>query len=342
MTLTRRDLLWLGSTALAGCAARLPGPSEGARGVAAQAEAALEIVDTMPAFWAFWESARGRPADEAFARFERAVVARHPELYTASVLGLSAEEGALRARFEPWWAALPARVPRMRAISETLPAQLEVAAARFVDALPAFDWRGRCYLLASLDAFNGAGRMIDGAPQLAFGVDVIADEGPSMPGPVLFSHELFHFHQRQPEQNVIGAGVWFAGLAVHASRVLNPGATLDEVLPEQHLHDPSDPQLLNRARAVSAERELPRYEPELAGMLLAALESDSEQDYATFFLGRASDALGERPVRAAYYFGLRTAERLAARGHGLQELSERAPEEMIPAVRATLEDIAAG
>mgnify|MGYP003714241621 CR=1 FL=1 len=23
-----------------------------------------------------------------------------------------------------------------------------------------------------------------------------------MPGPVLFSHELFHFHQRQPEQNV--------------------------------------------------------------------------------------------------------------------------------------------
>ncbi|MEQ9081016.1 MAG: hypothetical protein RLP09_44545, partial [Sandaracinaceae bacterium] len=63
MTLTRRDLLWLGSTALAGCAARLPGPSEGARGEAAQAEAALEIVDTMPAFWAFWESARGRPAD---------------------------------------------------------------------------------------------------------------------------------------------------------------------------------------------------------------------------------------------------------------------------------------
>jgi hypothetical protein len=342
MTLPRRRFLWLGSAALAGCATGASGAARPASAPAQERAAPFEIVDAMPSFWAFWEGAQGQSADVAFEAFEREVIARYPELYTPAVLGLGDEEHALRARFDAWWAELPPRIPRLREISEALPGQLTVAAARFIEALPAFQWDGRCYLFASLDAFNGAGRMIGGAPQLAFGLDVIARGGPSMPGPVLFTHELFHFHQRQPEQNLIAAGVWFEGLAVHASRVLNPGATLDQVLPEQHLHDPSNPQLMNPARALSAEHDLPRWEAELARMILGALESSSEEDYATFFLGRASDALGERPVRSAYYFGLRTAERLAAQGHDLQALSERRPESMVPAIRATLEALAAG
>lgn len=314
---TRRRFLTLSGMLACGCAARAPfQPSAATRFV----EPPFSVIDTMPAFWAFWERARAKSPEEAFALFEQTVLARHRPLYAPDVIGLEPEDGALRERFMRWFPELPQLVPTMRALGARFEARLSSGTERFMRELPRFSWDGDCYLMVSLDAFNGAGREVSGAPALLFGLDVVAKMRPDSDLMVFLHHELFHFHQTEQSVWNVAAAMWMEGLATYASRVLNPGTGLDDALPLSHLHDPADPQLVDSARAISFEHDMPRHEQDLGMMLLDKLRSEDEADYATFFLGRASNALGERPVRSGYYFGLRVVEELAA-GRTLQELS---------------------
>jgi len=296
----RRDLLRL-SGALAGahalgCGAVPLDGDEPPRG-----EPEIEVVDLVPEFLRFWD-AHAEAEDAALrAAFVERIVAPHPTLYVDSVIGPPGRgDPEFDGRVEAWLDWLRDATPAMRRLHAAFAADLDDAKRRFIEALPDFDWRGRVYLFASVDAFNGAGRMVAGDPALLFGLDVIARLQADANLAVLFHHELFHMYQAQA-QTYLAEAMWVEGLATYASLALNPGATDAEALPVSHVHDPDDPQLAAPERAVSLAEVMPGLVGELGPMLRERLrsseQSGSEDDYAIFFLGRAAPALGHRPVR---------------------------------------------
>ena len=94
------------------------------------AGAPFRIVDTMPAFFDFWERAEGAPLEEAGALFRELVVARYPEAYVPSVLG-AGSEAELDARIDRFLPRLPALVPVMRRLHRAFEARLEEGTRRF-------------------------------------------------------------------------------------------------------------------------------------------------------------------------------------------------------------------
>jgi len=231
----------------------------------------------------------------------------------------------------------------MRRLHRVFTSELNASRARFVEALPDFEWDGSIFLFASIDAFNGAGRMVDGEPALLFGLDVIARLQADADPAVLFHHELFHMYQAQAE-TYLGEGMWVEGLATYASLSLNTGATDEQALPVSHLHDPADPQLAAPERAVSLAEAMPDWVSELGPMLRERLRSSENSgdpdDYAMFFLGRAAPGLGARPVRSAYWFGLQIVRRLAA-GRSLQALAALEPAALLDDMEVALDEIIA-
>lgn len=331
ITLSRR-------TFVAASAALLAEACGGASTRPASAGAPFRVVDTMPAFFAFWDRAEGAPIEEARALFRELVMERYPAVYAPSVLG-AASQAELDVRLDRFLPKLPALVPVMRRLHQRFGARLEEGTRRFLQALPSFSWDGACYLLASIDGFNGAGREVDGRAALLFGLDVMADLQPDRDPMVLIHHELFHFHQAQgPAQ--IYAAMWFEGLATYASLVLNPGTAREDALPSTHLHDPGDPVLDAPDRHLRFADAMPEHAASLGAALLRCLDSEAREDYATFFLGRASPALGARPVRSAYYFGLEIVSRLAG-GRSLEVLADLDPASLRAEIEGALRAIIA-
>ncbi|MCR9163073.1 MAG: hypothetical protein ACE37F_32895 [Nannocystaceae bacterium] len=288
----------------------------------------FDVVDLMPAFFAFWD-AHGPRATDAFLR---EVVAEHPEVYAPNVIGYD-DGTALRSRVEAW---LPrAQVETMRSIHADFGPNLRGHARRFVSAFDDFDWDGRVFLMASIDAFNGASRRVGDRAALLFGLDVIARTSPPQDLAVLMHHELFHMYQASGAR-VLADALWVEGLATLASIELNPGTSDDEALPQSHLHDPEDPQLDAPARRVVWSRDMPEHAASMGPGLLAALDSSAQDDYATFFLGRASPKLGRRPVRTGYWYGLQVA-RLVCAERSVRALAKVPLPQMRPAVRDAMQ-----
>jgi hypothetical protein len=331
----RRAFL-LGSLAVACGAPARPGRVVGG--------APFRVIDTMPAFWAYWDEARTLAIDDAVALFDRTLRRAHPEIYAPSVLQLPVEgfDAALAQRVRELVERMPRIEAALRAVDARAREALDEGVARFVRAIPDFDWDGDCYLMVSLDAFNGAGRLVRDRAALLFGLDVIADRQPDADPLLLVHHELYHFYQHgPPEPPTLSDMLWIEGLATYASLALNPGARVRDALPFSHLHDPSNPRLDDPERRIDFERDMPRYRAELGAMLLERLGSSESEDYQAFFLGRAGDRLGERPVRSAYYFGLRVVERLA-RGRTLVELGALDPLTQRDAISEALRSIVDG
>lgn len=288
----------------------------------------------MPSFFAFWDSYGG--TSEAPARFLEMVVGDSPEVYAPNVLGYAANDpAALEARVRPWLTQLAPHVETMRTLHQRFASNLRSHNARFMAAFEDFDWDGQVFLMASVDAFNGAGRRVGDRGALLFGLDVIARATPEQDLAVLMHHELFHMTQA-PRGDALADALWVEGLATLASIELNPGTSDDAALPLSHIHDPRDPQLDAPQRRVVWSRDLRDHEASLGPELLAVLDSTDPADYATFFLGRAGDALGARPVRAGYWYGLHVA-RAVCDGRSVRHLMHTPPQTLRPAIREALE-----
>jgi hypothetical protein len=244
-------------------------------------------------------------------------MAIHPAIYDPHVLGVRGAdvESALRERLAGWLSKLPPIVPRMRELHAHFERDIDAGVQRFTSVLPSFRWNGTCYLWASVDTMNGGMRDVGPRAALLFGLDVIARDTTAMPPPVLFAHELFHAHHGDvlPATNAkhVCDALWAEGLATHASQIICAGTTDRQALPPSHLHDPAHPALDIPERRVWLDEVMPKYASELGKELRDVLDSEREEDYAKFFLGRAAPALGERPVRSGYWFGLRVARALA-------------------------------
>jgi len=275
----------------------------------------FEVIDTMPAYWAFWDAAKDKPVAEQAELFQKMVVAKYPELYTAEVLNLDKNKPfkqELAARYAASYERDKAYAETMRKLSGDIRTQLDDYLASFRQEFADFDYRGRIYFLNSLDSFDGGTRPIQGKEALLFGLETIARiNGPGADVAPFFHHELFHVYESQfngeeNEDAPIYKSLWGEGLAVYVSHVLNPRA------PEAQIFG-RPLEMPGRARAVL---------PQLARQFREQMDSTSRTDYARYFFGRRPAEAGSAtiPPRAGYFLGYLVAEELAKK-HDLRWLA---------------------
>ncbi|MDQ3263475.1 MAG: DUF2268 domain-containing protein [Myxococcota bacterium] len=290
---------------LLGLACHRPPPT-----VAASSPSSYRVHDLTETFWSFWDEAQHLPEEDQVRLFEARVVAAHPEVYTAHVLGLDPGQpfsAELRRRWPRFLQFAGAHLPLARKLSAALKRDLPGFNTRFQAAFPDFSFTGDIYFMVSVGGFDGGTRRVNGRVALLFGLDIIArvygDDAELAP---FFHHELFHLYQEQFPDPLLGGtlagALWREGLAVYAADKLNPGASQTMLLGLP----PSTPA---RVRA-----DLPR----LASELRRRLDSRTQEDYANYFLGSGDDQ--DPPARAGYTLGYLVSQELA---------SGRSPAELI-------------
>jgi hypothetical protein len=292
---------------LAGALGAVPGPPSDCR-----------VTDLMPAFWAFWETAREKPLTDQYTSFVRMVQEPNAAVY----------EGIFRALSKPPAELVPRALERvpgieksMREISGRLAAELPRELAAFREAFPDFQCATPVYFLYSAGAFDGATREVSGRMALMFGLDVIArlDEQLSP----LLVHELFHVYHAQfagEGPDTFSWALWSEGLATYVSRRLNPDVPEEKAccLPPM-------------APAEAASQRL-------AEEALRLLDSKKPEDYARFFLGGDQPDI---PSRSGYYLGYRIAS-AAGKTRALRELAVMKPAEVRALEQEELRRMASG
>jgi hypothetical protein len=296
---------------------------------------AVKVIDATPAFWTFWKAAAGKSDARRAQLFLERVVAPHPELFSAAVLGDSSALAGTEAKDPQRTAATYLQdvapfVPAMRRLSTVLHSDLDRYARDFTATFPDFAPTTPVYFTLSLFNFDGGTRTVDGKPALLFGIDGIARlHAPDANLQVFFDHELFHQYRDQIDPGPDGddpdplwQSLWEEGLATYVSQRMNPGSTAADAL-------------LSSTLAAAAQPLLPA----LAAELLQNFDSTDPQEYAAFFYGR--NKRPDLPPRCGYYVGYQVAQRLAA-GRDLRELAHLHGPALKTEVRAALVLLAAG
>ena len=276
----------------------------------APAPDACAATDLMPAFWSFWDAAKGLPRDEQVRLFQERVVGSHPAVYSGifkdvprpipEVIGDSLD-------------GMPAIEAGMRELSGRLSDELPRQIARFREAFPKFRCDTATYFLFSAGTFDGATRDVSGKEALMFGLDVIARlKEPLSP---LFAHELFHVYHAERVSKPPEAfywQMWEEGLASYVSGKLNPGEKACCLPPAP----PIDAAL-----------------PKIVAGALERLDSEKPEDYQLYFLG-SREALAI-PQRSGYVLGERIAAE-AGKTRSLEKLADLQPAEVRKLVEAAL------
>jgi len=255
--------------------------------------------DLMPAFWSFWEKARGQAPAEQYRLFEEIVRSPNRAVYEGVLHGSTKPPSELIQRALE---GVPPIEASMRQLSGRLAADLPGELAAFRKSFPRFQCSTPVYFLYSAGAFDGATRDVNGKSALMFGLDVIARLKEEL-SPLL-AHELFHVYHEEAvaeDPDTFGWALWAEGLATYVSRRLNPE------LPEQQIC--CMPQIADAAV------------PRLAGEALRLLDSEKREDYARFFLGGAELDI---PSRSGYVLGYRIATE-AGKTRTLEELAALSP-----------------
>jgi Predicted Zn-dependent protease (DUF2268) len=185
---------------------------------------------------------------------------------------------------------------------------------QFIKTFPDFrPERTTVYLTVSRFRFDGKVPH-DRLDRLLIALDGIAKfHGARAPMAVIFAHELFHLYHFQvnrppvdPDQLPLYRLIWQEGLACYVSSVLNPTASLSDVL--------FDPRL-----AIDG----PKFVTSAARRLLSDLSSTDDAPTAEYLTYRAGSAT---PARMGYLIGYLIVARLA-KDHSLVELAHlRDPE----------------
>jgi hypothetical protein len=280
----------------------------------------LETIDLFPIFLRCCENL-SLSKQERTESFSEDLIQAYPQIYRRPDVFMTDPKalGAYLDEVRPY-------LPAIKKIHARLLEELESVDRSFCAHFPDFDpSRIKVYLMLSLFRFDG--RIPHDDPRTLFlALDGLAIfHGADADLGVILSHELFHLYHFQvnplpatTDDIPLYRQIWQEGLATYVSSLLNPRASLSEVL--------LDPQL---ARAG------PRYIPQVAHDLLAQLESTDDAPairYLSYHRGSAS------PSRMGYLIGYRVAAHLAAtqsletlsrlRGHRLLQLMRREVQEM--------------
>jgi hypothetical protein len=168
----------------------------------------------------------------------------------------------------------------------------------FSAVFPDFNPQVSTYLLYSLGEMDAGPRELNGRHYLIFGADVMARLHGNGDEAAFFHHELFHIYHAAPVADCGDTGLWHRlwreGLATYVSKVMNPGAT--------------DQEMLLDFPAGSADRIRGQL-PASFAQLEQVLDSTDPQQRANLFQmdGRSEGGLQHR---RGYFFGYLVAEEL--------------------------------
>jgi hypothetical protein len=144
----------------------------------------IEQINVVPDFLAAWQEVRNAPRAEQVSRTRQALLASHPELFGPDVFGPGA---SLDRDLEKLLVEMPRLEPKLRALSERMPGELERSARRFLDEFPELSWSGPAASSLSFSYFETVWRTVEGRRTLVLGLDAMAFyRGPYAPvGPVV-------------------------------------------------------------------------------------------------------------------------------------------------------------
>jgi Predicted Zn-dependent protease (DUF2268) len=290
-------------------------------GLGTEVAGSLMVHDLVPDLFSFLRIA---PEDKASRAklFVQLIIRPHPEVYDRPQI-FKTDIGTL----EQYLTSLPAYLPAIEHLHRRFEEQLASIQARFLKAFPAFDSsRARVYLMLSMFRFDGK-IPHDNPRMLLLGLDGLAKfHGADAPISVILSHELFHVYHfqvnplpRDADQIELYRLIWQEGLATYVSQVLNPEASLADVL--------LDPRLAT---------EGPKFVPRFAHNLLTQLESRDDETAARYLSYRRG---GQIPSRMGYLIGYQIARRMAAT-HPLAELAQLRGHGLLTQVRQEMQALA--
>ena len=268
----------------------------------AKAAGNLMVYDLIPDLYSFLRIAPEERETRA-ELFAKLLLRPHPEIYGRPQI-FKTDLGTL----EQYLDELNAYLPAIEQIHERFEKQRTSIETRFLNAFPDFDTaRAKVYLMLSLFRFDGK-IPHDNPRMLLLGLDGLAKfHGAEVRLPVILSHELFHVYHfqvnplpRDVDQVELYRLVWQEGLATYVSQVLNPEASLADVL--------LDPRLAE---------EGPRFVPVFAHNLLGQLESKDDATTAVYLSYRRG---GQVPARMGYLIGYEIARKMATT-HPVTELA---------------------
>ncbi|MRD47424.1 hypothetical protein GHT07_09055 [Caenimonas koreensis DSM 17982] len=296
------------------------------------ADPTYRVINTMPDYWKYEAAAKGLDANAQLKLFRELVIERYPEIYTARVIGLDETKPVdveLAKRFVRTQRMMGDKTAQIRAVSDSIAADLPRYEAKFRQTFPDLDFRGNIYFMHTLGGFDGGTRKIDGKTTLLFGVDMIgyvygADVDPQP----FFHHELFHLYHDQFKGNgahstLFAGALWREGLATYVAQALNPQASGVSIF------------ALPKSTPDRVKADLPR----IARDMRQLLDSRDKKDYQRYFTGAREN--GEPPQRAGYYVGYLIASKLG-KTHTLQELAKMPFAQVRVKIEKALEEMEAG
>jgi hypothetical protein len=269
-------------------------------------------VNVLPNFLAAWDEARTAPRVDQVARTRQALLGSHPELFGAEVFGPSA---ALDRDLEKLLVEMPRLDPKLRALSERMPGEVERSARRFLDQFPELDWAGPVALSLSFSHFEAVWRNVSGRRTLVMGLDAISFyRGPYAPVEPLVHHALASA-LLQGWKGLGPAPLWWAlweeGFPLAAVRTLDPDATDTDL-------------------RLGAEGKDPAYLAALARRVRSALDSTKEADRR-----QLTGAPGAAPASGGRWLALRVAQQILA-GRSLHDAARLGGPQLRSSVDAAL------
>lgn len=274
------------------------------------AAAQPNVTDLMPAFWSFWEAAKGKRGAERISLLKEKALAPHKAFYE-KVPTIPSDKG-LGEMLE----TLEPAIPALRRIDGEFEEQLPRAFGSFAAYFPDFDKTLPIYVGPSLFTSSGQSRVLDGRTIVFYGLDVMAVVLPDVTNHLPdIHHEMFHAYHWQRNPEIAAAGrdafsesrktpmyydLWSEGLALYAVRQLDPEVPLELVLSSKTL-PVEGPPVLRRVAGELRQR-------------LDVASLDEVGDYF-FFHPKRKDL----PSRIAYFVGLKLVEEVA-RGRTMEAL----------------------
>ncbi|HUM13331.1 MAG TPA: hypothetical protein VLT82_20450 [Myxococcaceae bacterium] len=264
-----------------GCA---HGPGQGPA-----ANRTVSQINVVPDFLAAWDSVRTAPRAEQLDRSRQALLASHPELFGPEVFGPAP---ALDRDLERLLVEMPRLEPKLEALSERMPGDVERSARSFLDQFPELDWAGPVALSLSFSHFEAVWRTVSGRRTLVLGLDAFAYyRGPYAPVEPVVHHALASAllpPWKGPGPVPVWWALWEEGFPLAAVRTLDPGVTDAELrLPD--------------------EGRDPAYLAALARRVRGALDSTRESDRRA-----VTSVAGIAPAGAGRWLALRAAQQIVA------------------------------
>ncbi len=195
-------------------------------GTGPTSERTVEQIDVVPGFLSAWEEVRSAPRADQVAHTRQALLATHPELFGPEVFGPGT---TLDRDLERLLVEMPRLAPKLHALSDRMPGEVERSARRFLNDFPELAWSGPVASSLSFSQFEAVWRNVRGRRTLVLGLDAIAFyRGPYAPMEPLIHHALARAllpAWKGPGPVPLWWTLWGEAFPLAAVRTLDPAAS---------------------------------------------------------------------------------------------------------------------